>query len=178
MFAAEDVRLGSMMDHKVTSLEPDTDYTVYVYGVNTANYERITKVVRKTIKTLAPVKIDADFRFDITELTSNSLKATVSTTNYDGYFVAKIYKNAKPEFTDEDVIGRIEEYWLDEVQTSGWIGYTPQDIINEHGTRKSKAMEYTNLEPGKRYYLYVFAIDETALRCSDVSIKVVTTPAQ
>lgn len=176
--AAQDKKSGNLKDYAVSSLEPDTDYTIYVYGINPDSYRRITRVVRVTIKTLAPVKVDADFKIDITEQTAAKTTATISTSNYDGWFVAKLYKNTKPEYTDADVIKRIEDHWVDEVKTSGWIGYTPEHIIAEHGSKTSKNLEYTNLEAGKRYYFYVFAIDDAALRCSDVMIKSFVIPAK
>ena len=171
--AHDDLKWGSISNQAVESLKPDTEYLIYVYGVSSETIERLTPVTRKIVKTLAPQMIEADFDLQITSVDGLNLTATVTANGYDGYFVAKLYSNlaGDPEAT---VLEKISEAWVDNVRMYGWIGFTTEMILNTYASKGSKEIQ-EQLEPNTHYYLYVFAVDGEAVRCSDITFTTFTT---
>ncbi len=171
--AHDDLKWGSISNQAVESLKPDTEYLIYVYGVSSETIERLTPVTRKIVKTLAPQMIEADFDLQITSVDGLNLTATVTANGYDGYFVAKLYSNlaGDPEAT---VLEKISEEWVDNVRMYGWIGFTTDMILNTYANKGSKEIQ-EELDPNTQYYLYVFAVDGEAVRCSDITFTTFTT---
>lgn len=168
-WAVEDLKKGPIAELKIESMKPDTEYLVYAYGVN-AEFERITPIERQTIKTLKPETLNVNFSIEILSEDSAEAKARITAENYDGYFVGKIFSNIKEGDTDETVIQKINEYWEGEVQMAGWIGYTPEQLLSMHAS-KNTAEPVKTVEKGQVCYVYAFAVDNNAMRCSDIIIK-------
>ena len=168
-WAVEDLKKGPIAELKIESMKPDTEYLVYAYGVN-AEFERITPIERQTIKTLKPETLNVNFSIEILSEDSAEAKARITAENYDGYFVGKIFSNIKEGDTDETVIQKINEYWEGEVQMAGWIGYTPEQLLSMHAS-KNTAEPTKTVEKGQVCYVYAFAVDNNAMRCSDIIIK-------
>lgn len=171
--AHDDLKSGSISNQAIESLKPDTEYLIYVYGVDSETIERLTPVTRKIVKTLAPQMIEANFDIQITSVDGLNLTATVTANGYDGYFVAKLYSNlaSDPEAT---VLEKISEEWVDNVRMYGWIGFTTDMILNTYANKGSKEIQ-EQLYPNTQYYLYVFAVDGEAVRCSDITFTTFTT---
>lgn len=168
-WAMEDVHQGAITDYKVTSMIPDTEYVVYAYGTSMETLERTTPILRVNIRTEKPQMVDAEFHIELIDDTAAETRVKVTAKGYDGFFVAKIYHHVKEGDTDETVKEKISQYWIDEVKTAGWIGYTPENIIAEHGA-KNQTEATRSVDPGQKCYAYAFAIDENALRCSEITI--------
>ena len=56
----------------------------------------------------------------------------------------------------------------------GWIGFTTDMILNTYANKGSKEIQ-EELDPNTQYYLYVFAVDGEAVRCSDITFTTFTT---
>lgn len=167
-WAIDDLKKGAITDLVINSMDPDTEYLVYAYGVN-ETFQRTTPIERQTIKTLKPEILKVNFKIEIVSDASAETKAKVTSEGYDGYFVAKIYNKAKESDTEEDVKNQISEYWKDEVQMAGWIGYTTEQILSMHASMNN-AEPTKAVDPGQVCYAYAFAVDSNALRCSDISV--------
>ena len=168
-WAYDDLHKGSIANSVITSMVPDTEYLVYAYGVDPETIERITPIARATIKTKPTVKLDVKFNIELVSDQASGVEAIVRAENYDGYFVAKIYSNVKDGDTDATILEKISNYWVDEVRTSGWIGYTNEQILAQHAAKNQKTVT-KEVEANKVCYVYAFAVDDQALRCSDITI--------
>lgn len=63
---------------------------------------------------------------------------------------------------------------IDNVQIYGWMGYTAEMILSQYTFQQSREIQET-LEPNSKYYIYAFAVDDEALRCSDIVFIPITT---
>ncbi len=146
-WAQEYLEQGTIADRLIENMEPNTEYLVYAYGVDPITIERLTPISKKTLTTLAP---------------------------HDGHFVAKIYGSVDAADTDATVLEKISESWIDNVQIYGWMGYTAEMILSQYTFQQSREIQET-LEPNSKYYIYAFAVDDEALRCSDIVFIPITT---
>ena len=146
-------------------MEPNTEYLVYAYGVDPITIERLTPISKKTLTTLAPQTIDTKFAIQIVSTEGLNIDVLVKANDYDGHFVAKIYGS---------VLEKISESWIDNVQIYGWMGYTAEMILSQYTFQQSREIQET-LEPNSKYYIYAFAVDDEALRCSDIVFIPITT---
>ena len=167
--AQEALQQGTIADRLIENMTPDTEYVVYAYGVNQTTIERLTPISKETLKTLIPEEVNADFDLQITSVNGLDIDVRVTAKGYDGYFVAKIFSNVKDGDTDETVLEKISTAWSDNVQIFGWMGYTSEMILSQEASKLSKEIHET-LEPNQKYYIYAFAVDDDALRCTDITI--------
>ena len=103
-----------------------------------------------------------------------NIDVLVKANDYDGHFVAKIYGSVDAADTDATVLEKISESWIDNVQIYGWMGYTAEMILSQYTFQQSREIQET-LEPNSKYYIYAFAVDDEALRCSDIVFIPITT---
>ena len=54
------------------------------------------------------------------------------------------------------------------------MGYTAEMILSQYTFQQSREIQET-LEPNSKYYIYAFAVDDEALRCSDSVFIPITT---
>ncbi len=171
-WAIDDLQTTSIRDCKITNMMPDTEYVVYAYGVDD-NLTRTTPITRATIRTQAPQMLNVQFNIELLSDTAGEIKAEVTAEDYNGYFVAKVFTNVDAGDTDEIVLDKISRYWADEVKMAGWIGYTFEQLMSQHGAIGSTIVTRST-DPGQKCYVYAFAVDENALRCSKITILPVT----
>ncbi len=171
-WAIDDLQTTSIRDCKITNMMPDTEYVVYAYGVDD-NLTRTTPITRATIRTQAPQMLNVQFNIELLSDTAGEIKAEVTAEGYNGYFVAKVFTNVDAGDTDEIVLDKISQYWTDEVKMAGWIGYTFEQLMSQHGAIGSTIVTRST-DPGQKCYVYAFAVDENALRCSKITILPVT----
>ena len=173
-WAQEYLEQGTIADRLIENMEPDTEYLVYAYGVDPITIERLTPISKKTLTTLAPQTIDTKFDIQIVSTEGLNIDVLVKANDYDGHFVAKIYGSVDAADTDATVLEKISESWIDNVQIYGWMGYTAEMILSQYTFQQSREIQET-LEPNSKYYIYAFAVDDEALRCSDIVFIPITT---
>ena len=166
-WAQEYLEQGTIADRLIENMEPNTEYLVYAYGVDPITIERLTPISKKTLTTLAPQTIDTKFDIQIVSTEGLNIDVLVKANDYDGHFVAKIYGSVDAADTDATVLEKISESWIDNVQIYGWMGYTAEMILSQYTFQQSREIQET-LEPNSKYYIYAFAVDDEALRCSDI----------
>lgn len=165
---------GETKDKLVENMLSETEYLVYAYGVNPNTIERLTPISRVVVKTLAPVKVEADFKITLSSVDGLQVGINVKTDSYDGRFVAKLFDNVAEGDTEDAVREKIMQKWADDVQLYGWMGYTVEMILSQYTSAGQKDFQET-LEPNRTYYVYAFAVDNDALCCSDITLlKLVT----
>lgn len=173
-WAQEYLEQGTIADRLIENMEPNTEYLVYAYGVDPITIERLTPISKKTLTTLAPQTIDTKFDIQIVSTEGLNIDVLVKANDYDGHFVAKIYGSVDAADTDATVLEKISESWIDNVQIYGWMGYTAEMILSQYTFQQSREIQET-LEPNSKYYIYAFAVDDEALRCSDIVFIPITT---
>ena len=173
-WAQEYLKQGTIADRLIENMEPDTEYLVYAYGVDPITIERLTPISKKTLTTLAPQTIDTKFDIQIVSTEGLNIDVLVKANDYDGHFVAKIYGSVDAADTDATVLEKISESWIDNVKIYGWMGYTAEMILSQYTFQQSREIQET-LEPNSKYYIYAFAVDDEALRCSDIVFIPITT---
>ncbi|OKY95883.1 MAG: hypothetical protein BHV66_02715 [Alistipes putredinis] len=173
-WAQEYLEQGTIADRLIENMEPDTEYLVYAYGVDPITIERLTPISKKTLTTLAPQTIDTKFDIQIVSTEGLNIDVLVKANDYDGHFVAKIYGSVDAADTDATVLEKISESWIDNVKIYGWMGYTAEMILSQYTFQQSRKIQET-LEPNSKYYIYAFAVDDEALRCSDIVFIPITT---
>ena len=173
-WAQEYLKQGTIADRLIENMEPDTEYLVYAYGVDPITIERLTPISKKTLTTLAPQTIDTKFDIQIVSTEGLNIDVLVKANDYDGHFVAKIYGSVDAADTDATVLEKISESWIDNVKIYGWMGYTAEMILSQYTFQQSRKIQET-LEPNSKYYIYAFAVDDEALRCSDIVFIPITT---
>lgn len=173
-WAQEYLEQGTIADRLIENMEPNTEYLVYAYGVDPITIERLTPISKKTLTTLAPQTIDTKFDIQIVSTEGLNIDVLVKANDYDGHFVAKIYGSVDAADTDATVLEKISESWIDNVKIYGWMGYTAEMILSQYTFQQSRKIQET-LEPNSKYYIYAFAVDDEALRCSDIVFIPITT---
>ena len=173
-WAQEYLEQGTIADRLIENMEPNTEYLVYAYGVDPITIERLTPISKKTLTTLAPQTIDTKFDIQIVSTEGLNIDVLVKANDYDGHFVAKIYGSVDAADTDATVLEKISESWIDNVQIYGWMGYTAEMILSQYTFQQSREIQET-LEPNSKYYIYALAVDDEALRCSDIVFIPITT---
>ena len=174
VYAQEDLKQGPIAHSLIENMMPDTDYLVYAYGVDPITIERLTPITKLTLKTLAPQMLEASFDIQIVSTEGLNIDVLVKANGYDGRFVAKIYGSVDAADTDATVLEKISESWIDNVKIYGWMGYTAEMILSQYTFQQSREIQET-LEPNSKYYIYAFAVDDEALRCSDIVFIPITT---
>lgn len=165
---------GDIKDKTVENMKPQTEYLVYAYGVDPATIERRTPITRVKVSTLAPETVKADFNIELASVEGLEIKAEVAAEGYDGYFKAGVFSNFAEGDSEETLKEKIQAKWADDVQLYGWMGYSVDMILTTYAS-KDKAELHETLEPNKTYCIYAFALDASALCCSQIRVLKITT---
>lgn len=170
-YTTSDVYEGTIVE-----LDPDTDYVVYVYGVNSAVSEAITKIVTSEFRTTAlPPKQMIEMTFDISvkEEENHSVTYTVKATPADQVFYAGIIPAAGTESMTEDQIAEI--LWAGIVEESGDYFDQYWDMLWPAGEESGN---YADLEPSTEYMIMAFGIDKDYGVISKAKSLKFTSPAE
>ena len=108
--------------------------------------------------------------------TSNALERIVAEAIESVHAAAHFTMGGSVDAADTDatVLEKISESWIDNVKIYGWMGYTAEMILSQYTFQQSREIQET-LEPNSKYYIYAFAVDDEALRCSDIVFIPITT---
>ena len=155
------------------NLTPDTDYTVYVYGLDVAAQTKLTPVFKAEFHT-QPV-IQKDVRFTIqTEVVGAMIDAKFSADNYDGYYFVDVLKGYDETATDEKIKEDIKAQWMNLLSMYVKYGKTHEEILNELCKKGDFSRQYYG-DPQSLYVPCAFAVDSEGMMCSEVQLQRVKT---
>lgn len=123
---------GAIKDGYITTLEPETEYYVFCYGINDDN-ELATPIIKQKVKTPAAVSVDNTITINFTKKSARSVILDVTTTTPDSYVL--VY--AETEFINSLTDNELREELLNE-------GYPV-----EAGDKEDQ--EFKNLSPNTEY---------------------------
>lgn len=94
---------GPITDESITLLEPDTEYYVYCYGINSDN-ELATSLVKQKVTTPAATLVDNEITISIGDVTALSAMVNVTTTTLDSYLLVYVPSAAIAGDTDKELL--------------------------------------------------------------------------
>ena len=172
---------GSLLDllsigfdsQRLSSLKPETEYTVFAFGMN-ADGTPVENVVIGTFTTKKFEVVDK-CTFDITagEVSQLSFSFTVTPSdNSTKYYVGLVDTEDLRQTTAEDIAqGMIQQANVAEVDWSS----TDLLISGTHKLDTYKDLEISDLEPGTEYSVIVFGVSPLGERTTAVAHKEITT---
>ncbi len=162
--------IGDLTDKEQATMY-DTEYVIYVYGIDLENRTRTTEVVRYNVTSAQPEKIDADFTIE-TAVDGRVLDVTVTPNGYDGYYYYLVWDTATITnylMNGYDMFRLSYELWISMLRMASENGASYQEIIDSI-CDKGVASSYTfdQLEFSTDYMVLAFAIDaESYMVCSE-----------
>lgn len=94
---------GPITDESITLLEPDTEYYVYCYGINSDN-ELATSLVKQKVTTPAATLVDNEITISIGDVTALSAMVNVTTTTLDSYVLVYASSAGIAEMTEQELL--------------------------------------------------------------------------
>ena len=164
----------------LNSLNPDTEYYAYVFGVS-AEGAVITDVTLKEFKTLVDNGEPSSntFSISVTDITSSTATVSVTPSNSDTYYF-DVFKKA-----DYDQYGgdsQFLEYWqadiksyIEELNNQGY-NITIANFVSSGNDMFAYEGNYA-LEPNTEYYVFAFGLSTGGRITTDVTKKAFTTLA-
>ena len=165
---------GDIVEQPMTGLEPGTEYTFYVYGIDLKTHERITEIIRKDVRTNPVNMVDAHFDFDIK---LDGVVADITTTprdNFDGVYYTSVNYGLPESTPHADLVSSLKSYFKGLIAAWQNQGLSMNEIFDRmcHTGVFQKTYE---LLPETESFVTAFAVDREGQICSDVSVKFFTT---
>lgn len=164
--------LNSRTDLGVTNIKPETDYTIYVFGVNTDGY-RTTAVSTKKARTVAAEPSEMTITFEGVTVGEETDSQDWFKTNYyvsftpvpsvdDEYYYVGLVSVDDYEWAT--VFGGSDEDFMNQVITAAGEYITMNCFIGRPDQPLKATVDYAgqDLKPGTDYYLIAFGYEGTA----------------
>lgn len=171
---AENLYKGDL-DERQGELRPDTDYTLYVYGLSLEGVPT-TKVYRSEFRTEAVEQANASFSIKVDELTKTSCTITATadpaTANF---FLNIIDEESYQTFGGNDSAFAAQVEWLVNYYLDR--GASRKDIFDNLGSCGTDTFTRDDLLPGQKYYAFAIGINEEfRVNTAPEILEVTTTP--
>lgn len=93
---------GAVKDGYITTLEPETEYYVFCYGINDDN-ELATPIIKQKVKTPAAVSVDNTITINFTKKSARSVILDITTTTPDSYVLVCAETEVINSLTDDEL---------------------------------------------------------------------------
>lgn len=162
-------------DSKVSTngLTPDKKYTIYVYGLDIAKQEKLTKIYKTEFTTLPKEQKDVHFNIN-TEVKGAMIDTTFQPQNYDGYYFVDVLKGYDESTPEQKIKDDVAAQWMNLLSLYLRYGKSHEEILNELCKRGSFHKQYY-LDPQQTYVPCAFAVDDEGLMCSEITFTRVKT---
>lgn len=157
-------------------LYPQTDYIIYVYGIDIANQERTTDMIFKEFTTTSVDYIDAKFNIE-SHVQGVYIESTYRPENYDGYYYANIMEGVPEDATEEEINTAFQNAFMNNVNMYKNFGMTNEQILDALCFKGEKNIPYPSVNATTTYLNAVAAVNADALICSNATHEFITTPA-
>lgn len=159
---ADDALQGDCPEY-LCNAEPDTEYVLYAYGIDTTSLEVLTEVTVERIRTNALG--EADFEIE-TDINGHIVTADITPVDYDGYYWAGAW-------AVEDIDGGMDfAVWCSNAWNAlrmnyeVYYGMTVEEIFAEYCGQGQSEWVF-ELLPETDCRLAVFALDDMAWLCTE-----------
>ena len=151
-----------------SGLESDTDYCIYVYGIDYARCERVTPITRAYFKTLQPAA--AGFDIDISwSAADNTATASVASENYDGWFYIGHIETQPGMIYDAQYLAQSIAPDISSIFTMGRLfGQSTEQILQNNFHCGSGSVTFPAYE-GVYYIVMAVGIDENGNTTTDLN---------
>ena len=169
------VARGNLKGGSFKQLTPDTDYTVYAYGLtydsttpDTATMA--TEVYTTTVRTAPKAESGVEFTFDVKVDGPEVAIDVVPSADYTGYYWAMILRDMGEEATADEIKVKLEDEWLFFYDLYISFGYTPERILQENAFTATHTLN-EKLKPSTTYYVAAQCLDASGVPTQELSFQ-------
>ena len=170
---------GTLENMRFYNCVPETDYTIYAFGLDTVSKEMTTDITKVNVTTGAIEMTDVQFAIEVEE---NDGTLTITATpqeGYDGYFYIDIYDKFNMELFNDgmSLFERCDDSFRSIVEVySMFLGWSVQDILENACYKGDKNVRlYENAMAEMEYTIVAYAVTNTGYANSDPSFVKFTT---
>ena len=160
---AEDVLIGDMPDY-LCNAEPDTEYVLYAYGIDTLTLEVLTDVAVSRVRTQPLDQLDFTLNVSVS---GHVVTAEVTPDGYDGYYLVDAYEVESIDAGMDFAVWCSNTWNTDRMHYETYYGMTPEQILQTYAKQGEETWVLDDLMPEKECRLAVFALDDMAWLCSE-----------
>lgn len=160
---AEDVLIGDMPDY-LCNAEPDTEYVLYAYGIDTLTLEVLTDVAVCRVRTQPLDQLDFTLNVSVS---GHVVTAEVTPDGYDGYYLVDAYEVESIDAGMDFAVWCSNTWNTDRMHYETYYGMTPEQILQTYAKQGEETWVLDDLMPEKECRLAVFALDDMAWLCSE-----------
>lgn len=160
---AEDVLIGDMPDY-LCNAEPDTEYVLYAYGIDTLTLEVLTDVAVCRVRTQPLDQLDFTLNVSVS---GHVVTADVAPENYDGYYLVDAWETENIDAGMDFAVWCSNTWNTDRMHYETYYGMTPEQILQTYAKQGEETWVLDDLMPEKECRLAVFALDDMAWLCSE-----------
>ena len=160
--AAETIR-GDYPDY-LCNAEPETEYVLYAYGIDTLSLEVLTEVsvLRLTTNSLDKV----DFTVE-TKANGHIVTAEIVPVDYDGYYMADAWAVDDVDAGLDFAVWCSNSWNTLRMDYEIYYGMTLEEIFEEYAEQGESSWVFEDLMPETDCIMAVFALDDMGWLCSE-----------
>lgn len=160
--AAETIR-GDYPDY-LCNAEPETEYVLYAYGIDTLSLEVLTEVsvLRLTTNSLDKVDFTVETKAD-----GHIVTAEIVPVDYDGYYMADAWAVDDVDAGLDFAVWCSNSWNTLRMDYEIYYGMTLEEIFEEYAEQGESSWVFEDLMPETDCIMAVFALDDMGWLCSE-----------
>lgn len=155
-------------DMEVTTLWPGEPYVIYAYGIDTLDVNRVTEVVKIEFNAKDVIMQNVKFDIAVTPIENNA-DVTYTPVDYDGFYYSQLLPDVSETATDADIKEKAVMEYINKYNYFKMFGFSDEMILTRYCKHGPATCHYVEMKGESRYAAFAFALDDEAMKCSDVS---------